>query len=246
MPSQRRRHKMLIRNKKIFSVGALFAITFLGVLILIFSPLFGGGKNGLQYSDDSFNKLAKGSSYFIPKVSKSVEKTVGKSIASTIKLESEEDAKLTGEIFTIAGAAVETGGMEVKITGDLGTILQAVLKDSDAMYKNDGKAVSDKYGHEEKKVMKAWWNALSRIEKNLKKEKFIEDAKVISEVNKKAVEPAYNFYHVDAQRVIDHAGMMSGLLVFYVLYTMWWGYAIFYLFEGVGLSMKKAKVKKEA
>ena len=42
------------------------------------------------------------------------------------------------------------------------------------------------------------------------------------------------------------AGMLSGLLVFYVFYTMWWGYAIFYMFEGFGLTMKKAKVKKEA
>jgi hypothetical protein len=26
---------------------------------------------------------------------------------------------------------------------------------------------------------------------------------------------------------------------------MWWGFAIFFIFEGLGLSMKKAKVKKE-
>jgi capsid portal protein len=63
---------------------------------------------------------------------------------------------------------------------------------------------------------------------------------------KKAIEPAYNFYKIDGQKVVDHAGMLSGLLVFYVAYTMWWGYAIFYLFDGFGLTMKKAKVKKEA
>jgi hypothetical protein len=65
-------------------------------------------------------------------------------------------------------------------------------------------------------------------------------------VVKKAIEPAYNFYQIDANKVSDHAGMLSGLLVFYVFYTMWWGYAIFYMFEGFGLTMKKAKVKKEA
>jgi len=27
---------------------------------------------------------------------------------------------------------------------------------------------------------------------------------------------------------------------------MWWGFAIFYMFDGVGLTMTKAKVKKEA
>jgi len=26
---------------------------------------------------------------------------------------------------------------------------------------------------------------------------------------------------------------------------MWWGFAIYYMFNGIGLSMTKAKVKKE-
>ena len=64
-------------------------------------------------------------------------------------------------------------------------------------------------------------------------------------VTKKAVETAHNFYGIEAQKVTEKAGLMTGLLVFYVVYTMWWGFAIFYLFEGLGLTMKKAKVKKE-
>ena len=87
---------------------------------------------------------------------------------------------------------------------------------------------------------------MSKIEKQMKKDKNIEMAKIVSEVNKKGIEPGYNFYKIDANKVIDHAGMLSGLLVFYVFYTLWWGYAIFYLFDGIGLTMKKAKVKKEA
>jgi len=94
--------------------------------------------------------------------------------------------------------------------------------------------------------MKNWWTALGKIDKKLKKEKNIEEAKAVAEVTKKAVEPGYNFYKIEGEKVVDHAGMMSGLLVFYVAYTMWWGYAIFYLFDGIGLTMKKAKVKKEA
>ena len=55
-------------------MGASLAVTFVGVLALIFSPVFGDGMNGLVYADDMFNKLSKGSSYFIPKVAKSNEK----------------------------------------------------------------------------------------------------------------------------------------------------------------------------
>ncbi len=47
------------------------------------------------------------------------------------------------------------------------------------------------------------------------------------------------------RRSSEKAGIMTGLLVFYVVYTMWWGFAIFYMFDGIGLTMKKAKVKKE-
>ena len=236
---------MVIKNSKKFNIGALFAITFLGVLFTIFSPVF-DGKNGLEFADASFNKLAKGSSYFIPKASKAVEPYCGKSFTASITLDKAEDAESTAKLFTIAGAKSEQNGTSVKIAGDLGVVLQSALKDADAMYHNDGKAVSERYGINEKKALQNWWQALSKIEKNMKKEKQLVEAKIISEVMKKGIEPGYNFYQIDANKVSEHAGMLSGLLVFYVFYTMWWGYAIFYMFEGFGLTMKKAKVKKEA
>jgi capsid portal protein len=93
--------------------------------------------------------------------------------------------------------------------------------------------------------MTSWWNVLKVMDKELKKQGKIEDSKIVSDVMKKAVEPAYNYYKIEAQQVADKAGIMTGLLVFYVIYTMWWGFAIFYMFDGIGLTMKKAKVKKE-
>jgi len=237
---------MLVKNKKTFGLGVVFAISFFSILFLIFSPMFGDGKNGLVFSDDMFNKLSKGSSYFIPKVAKSLEKANGKTLSVSIKLDKAEDAENTAKLFTSAGGAVSSNGAEMTIKGDLGMILSSALKDADAMYKNDGKAVSDRYGYDEKTAMKNWWASLSKVDKELKKNKLIAEAKIVSEVVKKGIEPGYNFYKIDANKVVDHAGMMSGLLIFYVVYTMWWGYAIFYIFDGIGLSMKKAKVKKEA
>jgi len=235
---------MLIRKKKRFWTGLLFGASFLGILLLIFSPVF-NGKNGLEFADETFNELAKGSSYFIPKVTKEVGPFTGKQFTATIKLEKAVDAARTAKLFTQAGATVEIKESTLKMGGDLGAVLNSALRDSDTMYKNDGKAVSDRYGYDEKMVMKDWWQALSAIEKGLKKEKNIEAAKAVSDVNKKAIEPAYNFYKIDAQKVSEHAVLLTGLLMFYVLYTMWWGYGIFYTFEGVGLNMKKARVKKE-
>jgi capsid portal protein len=123
--------------------------------------------------------------------------------------------------------------------------MSAVLQDADDMYKNDGQKLVTRYGVDEKEAMASWWNVLKVMDKELKKQGKIAEAKIVSDVMKKAVEPAYNYYKVDAQKVSEKAAIMTGLLVFYVVYTMWWGFAIFYMFDGIGLTMKKAKVKKE-
>jgi hypothetical protein len=123
--------------------------------------------------------------------------------------------------------------------------MSKILQDSDDMFKNEGKKVADRYGVDEKEAMTTWWNMLKVMDKSLKKQGKIEEAKIVSDVMKKAVEPAFNFYKINAQKVVDKAGIMTGLLVFYVIYTMWWGFAIFFMFDGIGLTMKKAKVKKE-
>jgi hypothetical protein len=235
---------MLIKNSKSFGVGGVFAMTFLSVLLLIFSPVF-KGKNGLQFADNTFNRLSKGSSYFIPKIGREVSQFAGRPFSVSIKLNTSEEADIAEKLLSTAGAYVARKDVDLRLDGDLGRVLKSVLEDSDAMYNNHGEAVSARYGYDEKQVMKIWWTALAKIEKKLKKEKEIEDSKIVSEVMKKGVEPAYNFYHIEDEKVVDHAGMMSGLLVFYVAYTMWWGYAIYYLFEGLGLTMKKARLKKE-
>ena len=236
---------MLVKNRKPFSVGVIFSLSFLGVLLLIFSQVF-MGKNGLEFADESFNKLAKGSSYFIPKISRSVEKFTGTPLVALLKIDGKEDMEIATKLFAAAGAKVTPAGNNLAIEGDMGAVLQSALRDADAMYKNNGRAVSERYGYNEKKVMQNWWQALAKKEKGYKKQKKLTEAKILSDVMKKAVEPGYNFYQIEANKVSEHAGMMSGLLIFYVLYTMWWVYSIFYLFEGIGLSMKKAKVKKEA
>ena len=243
---------MAKNNPKSFTVGIVLAISFFAVLALIFMPIFGAGKdgkamNGLDYADDLFNKLSKGSSYFIPKLQKSVQGYAGRAFEATVTLDKPETAALAAKLFTGAGATASADGAKLSVAGDLGSVLTVVLKDADDMYRNDGKAVSARYGGaKEKEALKTWWTAFSAIDKELKKAGKIEESKAVSDVMKKAIETAYNYYGVEAQQVAEKAFLMTFLLVFYVAYTMWWGFAIYYLFEGMGLTMTKAKVKKEA
>lgn len=237
-------------HKKHLGLGIVLAISFLAVLVLIFLPVFpkspeGKSQNGLDFADRMFNRLAKGSSYFIPKIKKDNEKFMGKTFSANINLDKAEDAENAAKQFTAVGAQAEVQGTELKLSGDLGRVVEAVLNDADAMYSNDTSKVSAIYGYEGKDVMKIWWQSLGKIAKTFTKEKKLAEAKLLNDVNKKAVEAAYNFYGISAQKVSENAVLMTGLLVFYVAYTMWWGFAIFYIFEGIGLTMKKSKLKKE-
>jgi hypothetical protein len=225
-------------------IGSLLFFSFFGILGLIFSPVF-SGKNGLDYADDLFNKLAKGSAYFIPDLLSRAEKFVGTPFRASFSLEKPGEAEKAAKLFSSAGATAEAQGSRVTVEGDLGRVLQSALQDSDHMFRNDGEKVRERYGEDEKKAMLSWWTALTRVEKSLKKNLKIQESEIVSEVIKKGIEPAYNFYRIEHQRVADRAGIMIVLLVFYIGYTLWWGFAIFYLFEGFGLSMKKARVKKE-
>jgi hypothetical protein len=233
-------------NSKSIGIGVVLAISFWAVEALIFTPVFGSGMNGLDFADDLFNKLSKGSSYFIPKLQKSVQGYAGRPFAAEVSLEKPETAALAANLFTTAGATAKAENGKLTVSGDLGAVLAVVLRDSDEMYRNDGKAVAARYGVKEKEALKAWWTSFSAVDKFLKKNGKIEDAKIISDVMKKGVETAYNYYGIPAEKVADKAALMTFLLVFYVVYTMWWGFAIFYIFDGIGLTMTKAKVKKEA
>lgn len=237
----------MIASKKKLTTGTLLLLSFVCVFITLFMPIFGEGKNGLEFSDDLFNKLAKGSSYFIPKVRTEIKKTEGKQIAINVKFKKpEEMAKTADVLLAKVGATGELKGNVYEIKGDLGKILTQVVADSDHMYNDDGKPVAEFYGMDEKKATKGWYAILSAMIQPLQRQKLIEEATIVNLVNQKAVEPAYNFYGIPAEHIATKIPTVTALLLFYVLYTMWYGFAIFDIFNGIGLSMSKSKIKKEA
>ena len=251
---------MAIKHKGHFFIGLSLCISFLVVLFLIFSNIFPGGLNGLEYADEMFNKLSKGSSYFIPKVTKSNEKFMGNMFSVTLKMGKAEDKPGDGEKRAERSAALfivnegiaktEVKGTELKIEGDLGKILSAALRDSETMYRNEGEKIKALYAtamktDDVKQMYRQWYNVLDRMNKKFVIDKKAAEAKICSDVMRKAVEAAYNYYEIEPEKVKDKMGLLTFLLVFYVVYTLWWGFAIFFMFEGIGLSMKKAKVKKE-
>mgnify|MGYP000187054434 CR=1 FL=1 len=244
-------------SKKLLTLGLILLASFVGILLLIFAPIYPGGLNGLEYSDDLFNKLAKGSAYQIPKLKEDVEKYKGKPLDVVIDAkkptdkpgDAEKRAERIAKVFTINGAQAEVQGSKVHITGDFGAIMAAALEDADQMYHNNGDYIKKKYDvtddEKMKQMFRQWHNAFTLISKKLTLAKKAEDASFVKKITTAAIESSYNFYGIPAVKISEKAGLATGLLAFYLLYTIWYGFGVLYLFEGLGLSTKKAKVKKE-
>jgi hypothetical protein len=157
----------------------------------------------------------------------------------TITLSSENLAKQVAQVLGSAGGSATVTGKSVKATGDWGQILAAALADSDLMYNNNGAAMQAKYqGLGEKYALHAWWQFLKGAEKVLNEQKKFAEAKIGNNVLQKAVECAYNFYGIEGQSIMASLGLVVFSLLFYVIYTLWYGFGIMYLFEGAGFRLE--------
>lgn len=227
----------MIEKKKEFYGGLAMMIAFVIVLIIFFSPVF-GGHNGLDYLDNLYNSISKGSAYYIPKVKEETDTYLGNGVKVTLKMADRKQAEQTAKLLKAGKAITQVNGAEMMVEGDLGKILASALGDADAMYYNDGEKVSDKYGYGEKRALYNWWKALNGMEKALEKQKKFKEAKMTALVVKKAVETSYNYYKITPQKIGDRFGIVIFSLLFYVVYTMWYGFAFMFMFEGWGMKLE--------
>ncbi|HBG18769.1 MAG: hypothetical protein A2X81_10475 [Desulfobacterales bacterium GWB2_56_26] len=214
--------------------GIFMVVSFFALLGIIFSPVFPGKMNGLDYMDNLFNMISKGSSYFIPQSLVESEKFADKALETKIKLANEKEAAEIAKLFAASGAQVDVAGVELNIKGNVGQIMKTALEDADMLFNNNGKPLVDKYGYDEKRVIFNWWTACSKISKYLTAEKRFDGAKLFENIKKKALEPAFNYYGVNIENWKANIVLVLASLAFYVIYTLWYGFGLMFVFEGLG------------
>ncbi|WP_243312748.1 hypothetical protein [Fundidesulfovibrio agrisoli] len=254
---------MIIVNKGPFAKGAFLMVTFLAVFFCIMSPLFkdqnGKPQNGLEFSDDFFNMLAKNSSDYFDQVKATVAKQKGVQVAVTATVakpdpkdepdpakaqdKANKDAQAYAKALTASGAQVEVKDNVMTIKGDLGAMTEFATAKAMKVFAVVGTDVDKPENLADRKLCKDLWKGFGSMMKPLQKEGKVAEAKVLDTVMRKGLEPAYNFYGVPGEPVSKNLTLLISLLAFYVVYTMWYGYSIFFMFEGVGMSMKKSKKK---
>lgn len=228
----------MIHDKKEFGIGVALLTVFFVALTAIFMPVFEGGKNTLDYMDGVFNSISKYSAYYIPDVAKKARKHDGAQVTVAVMAADDAQAARMETLFTAAGATVARDGAKLSVTTDLGRLLGAALADADLMYKNAGDTVAGKYGFDGRRALFDWHRALTAMTKDLNKQENFAAAKTLRDVQTKALEPAYNYYGVEAVPMAKMLWIALLALAGYVLYTIWYGFGILFLFEGWGLRLE--------
>jgi hypothetical protein len=227
----------MIAKKKTFALGAGLVAVFAAVLLIIFLPVF-GGQNGLDYLDSLYNSISKGSAYKnITDLQAKVPLFEGTQVNLTLGMRSERAARQAALQFQQGGAMVQVDGTSLKVSGDLGRILGNCLADADLMYANNGTAVNDKYGFDARQALYNWWVACKEMDRDLTRQKTFKNAKIAADVNARAVELAYNYYGIAPENIGDRIGVVFFSLIFYVIYTLWYGFGLMYMFEGWGMHL---------
>lgn len=226
---------MLIVHKKPFYTGLVMAIGYAIVLVLFFLPVL-SGRTPLQAADDLFNSVSKDSSYYIPALREHAAAQKDERLDVKLTMPDAEAAAQAAAVLAASGAEASATKDVLAVKGNLGQLLGAALDDADVAFKNTKEA----RGQPAKVTMFAWHNTLKGLQKHLKTSSQFEKASAVEEVISKGVEVAYNFYGILPRPVSANVGILTAALIFYLVYTMWWGYAIMWLCDGIGLQMKAA------
>ncbi len=238
----------VIIYKRQFIIGLVLLLSFAVTLAVILTPAF-HGMTGLQLVDGIFNSLSKGSAYYIPELAQGADKFRGNALEVTLTPLGPEELAKTKTLFAAAGAEVAVNQDSLQVKGDLGLVAKAALADADRLFKTGegaAGAAGGRYGFSDKEAVYCWWSAFKQINKYYLKNNKAAEAVFTEKMIKKGLEPAYNYAGIPPARFNEMAGISVGSLVFYVFYTIWYGYAVMMIFEGLGITASKPVKKSEA
>lgn len=227
----------MIRNKKKFYAGIVLLAGFVVVLGTLFSPIF-DGENGLNFLDSLYNSISKGSAYYLPAVKEKTEAFSDVTVSVSLSIGSGISSEQVASMFELCGARAVPADGKLQVSGSLGLVFKSCLEDAELMYLNDGEAVRRKYGIDERQVLYNWHVAFKDMEKDLNRQKKFKEAKVVGTVIDKAVDLSFNYYGIEAGKISDSPWVVIFSLLFYVVYTLWFGFSVLFLFEGIGMQLE--------
>jgi hypothetical protein len=223
--------------KRDLTIGTGLLISFAVILVSMFLPLFDGQKP-IDYLDSLYNSISKGSVYYIPKLKEEAKYYEGKKINAAVSYLTATQADDLIHQYKPVLNQIRQQENKVVFEGDLGILLRHILQDADQMFNNRGDELESRTGIAPRHLMFNWWTTLKAVKKKLTNEKRFEEAKFVSAIQNRAVECSFNYFGVVPREISTAVVLVIGSLIFYITYTLWFGFSIMYLFTGLGLKLE--------
>lgn len=237
---------MIVRDKRKFWIGGIGLIIFF-VLFAFWSTLMIDHKAALEWADDLFNQLAKSSAYQIPLALKKAKGFEGILVDLSVNLTwPDADKKVTKIMATNGIDAYAIGDGRVRIKSDLGLLSQAAITDAGLLFGGRERELQDKYGLSGREVIYYWWTTFDDLVRRYVQLNRPSEADFTKFMMTRVLEPSYNFVGIRPRDISENVSTVVLLLAFYILFTIWYGFSIMYLFEGIGITATKAAEKREA
>jgi hypothetical protein len=121
----------------------------------------------------------------------------------------------------------------------------AASTDADLLFKGKDEVLQNKYGLSGKEVIYYWWTAFDDLVRRCIQLNRPAEADFAKFMTTRILEPSYNFAGIESKNISENVGIVAFLLMFYIFYTVWYGFSIMYLFEGFGIGATKVGEKRE-
>ena len=236
----------VIADRKKLAIGVAGLVVFTGVLAAGICPII-GGRSALVRADNLFNELAKSSANYIPDARKQASGLVGSRVDFGVKPRDPVDEHEIVRLLSLNGAEAGIADEDrVRVTGDLGRLALAAAADARTAFGNDERSLEARYAMPGYESIYCWWVVFDGLTRRYVQEGRGKEADLAKFMSAKVLEPAYNFRGIRCCGIRSNASPAALLLAFYVLFTLWYGFSILYVFEGLGISTSAASEKREA
>ena len=146
-----------IKSKEL-GIGIFLLATFTAVMVAIFMPII-DGSNALNYLDNLYNSISKGSAYYIPKVSHQVEDHGSEVVTLNLKMDTVEEAQKAEPLFARAGVTTAVEDNNLMVNGDLQAIFGTCLEDAESAYHYRNEDFESSYGDAARPALHSRWTA---------------------------------------------------------------------------------------
>ena len=235
----------LVVDRPKFRLGLAGLIVF-AVALIMGATVPMNGRTPLASADSFFNQLAKDSAYYIPEARKQAVPFVDLPIDIGIKPREAAVASQMMRLIADSGCkATLTGDGRIRILGTMGQLSQAAMADAELAFKNDLEALQAEHQMQPTEIIYNWWIVFDGLTRRYIQENRAREANFAKFMSAKVLEPAYNFRGIEARSIRQNALPMSGLLGCYIGYTLWYGFSILLLMEGLGITVRVVKGRRE-